>query len=160
VVVSSNNESADQLVAVSGAFSRLGHIVIVGLPLLVGVGSVVLWWKESKIAAFGMGSTCLLPSLVLTLVVPFSAKLTIDALKKVMTLTRKFLLRVGPWSRHREQTVNFAEINRVEHQTALRGMTNNVELTTDDGPCLTLQFGSRRAEAARVADKIVELLGE
>lgn len=156
------NETADQLVVVSGAFARLGCIVIVGLLLLGGVCSAVVWWQASKnvTLAFGMGSIPLLPALALTLVAPFSVKLTIDARKKVMTLTRAFLLGVGPWSRHREQTVNFAEINRVEQRTALQGMTNNVELATDDGLRLTLQFGSRRTEAARVADKIVELLGE
>lgn len=160
------SETPGRLVISSGIFGKLAILAVVGLLVLLAIVNGLTWWfqKEGPLLAIGTSVTCLVPALILMLAVASSVQLTLDAQQRALTLTSHYLLGIGRWPRRREHTINFSQITRAECQPAVytagyRSLGNNVQVETDDGLCITLQFGPRQEQAVKTVGKIRDLLG-
>jgi hypothetical protein len=148
------SETSDRLIIGSRMSSRLGITILVGLLLALGVISALAWWSGSKdlTLTVGMGAVFVFPALVLATFVVVSNKMVLNAQQRTLSVTAEYLLRP-----RREQTRDFAQVIHAEHRKG--PLSNDVELTTDDGLRITLQFGIRASEAVKASAQIGQLLG-
>lgn len=128
-----------------GAIMAAGLFLVLGFYLLFAGGDSVLF----AVMGFGMAA-------IVATSVPVSTRLTFDAHSRSLTFVTISLLG---WPRRREHTATFSQVARVEHRPGLWGRNQVVELATEPGLRLNLQFGTRQSDAARVAGKILEFLG-
>lgn len=153
-------DTSSKLVIASGSFTRRTRILLIMLLVIAGVvGVFVGIMGEDVYISTGAVMLCILPALAISVAVPVTVRLVSEWRFRRIVISKQHLLGIGQWPRTREVAFNLSDIVQVDHKPNLTGSAHSVILATSRGDQIVLQFGSRRTEAERMANKIAEALG-
>ena len=155
-----DEESAYQMTISNKGNMRTLSIIVVAVFIILGlIGFGIGLIGEDTCATVGSALLCLLPTLLLTMLVPYTSIFHIDSSTRTITLTKKYFLGFGPWPRERVKSLAFSDIDNIAFKSQWLGGAYFVQIQYRGRDRIMLLFGRDEVNGRRATERINSIVG-